>query len=181
MPKLPATRLPSVPDDLAPPAAAPRARAALRRGGLRVLLIEDDALQLRALLRLLGSEGVAAHHVDSAEAGLAAIATQPPYDVIISDQGLGGRLGGADLARRLRQPLLVCYSGYDDQPPWFDAALCKPAVGALLQLLGARRLSIALVQAPEGGYHGRCHESAARSYGRTPREALHLLADLLPA
>ena len=132
------------------------------------------------MLRLFDGEGIAAHHVDCAEAGLQAVATQPPYDVIVSDLGLG-RLSGVDLARRLRQPLLPAYSGYDAQPPWFDAVVCKPAIGPLLELFGARRLSIVLVQTPEGGYLARCHETASRCHGRTPQETLHLLARILPA
>lgn len=173
MPQLAGNRLPQPSPD--PPAPAPSGD---RRP--RVLLVEDDPLQRLGLLRLLDVHGITAHHVDTAEAGLHAVATQEPYDVIVSDLALG-RLSGADRARRLRQPLLIAYSGYDTLPPWFDAGLVKPAVGALLQTFGARRLSIVLTETVEGGYLARCHETDTRCYGRSPPEVLQMLARALPA
>lgn len=176
MPQLAVPRLP----DAAPPDPIDAALTPAAHSGPRILLIEDDALQRRGLLRLLGSEGVTTHAVDCAEAGLQAVATQPPYDLIITDLALGG-LSGVDLARRLRQPMLVSYSGCDAEPPFFDVTLRKPAVGSLLQLIGARRFSVAVVQMPEGGYLARCHETSWRCYGRTAQESLQLLAQILTA
>ena len=73
----------------------------------RVLVIEDDPLQARGLLRLLQSHGALCHAVESAEAAFLALGTLPPFDLILSDLQLPGASGAA-LAERLRRPLLVC-------------------------------------------------------------------------
>lgn len=144
----------------------------------RVLLVEDDPLQARGLLRLLGACGALAHHAATAEAALQAIASEAPYDAVISDLGLAG-LPGEALAERLRRPLLIAYSGSCRDAPWFDAAAQKPALRELLQLLGARRLRPVLTQAGPALWQGRLPERGISCRGPSPAQVLRLLAQRL--
>jgi two-component system, OmpR family, response regulator len=62
----------------------------------RVLLIEDDALLSRALLRLMSAEGYAADHVSTGELALEVVKAEP-YDVAVLDIGLPDMSGLAVL------------------------------------------------------------------------------------
>jgi two-component system response regulator TctD len=67
----------------------------------RVLLVEDDSLLARALMRLLSGEGYAVDHVTSGEIALE-VAEQEPYEVAVLDIGLPD-LSGLEVLRSLRQ------------------------------------------------------------------------------
>ena len=157
-----------------------RFRPSVARGERRprILLIEDDPHQRTGMLRPLDACGVAAHHVDSAEAGLLAIAAQDAYDAVICDVGLP-RLSGAELARRLRQPLLIAYSGRDEVPPWFDVGRTKPAVDALVRLVQAPRLTLVITQTGDDAFCGRCLGTGIERQGRSATAAHRALTDAL--
>lgn len=144
----------------------------------RVLIVEDDPIQGRGLLRLLDACAIEAHVVTGVGAGLAAVASQPTYDVIISDQGLPDMPGG-ELARRLRSPLLVSYSGRSDWPSWFDIGLTKPALHGLLKLLRAPRLDVSITQMDVGDFFGICKQEELRCRGSSPVHVLRMLATAL--
>lgn len=156
------------------PAAAPATATPPRR----LLLVEDDPLQARGLLRLLGASGFTCHGVQSAAAALAAIARQPAYDAIVTDLGLPG-LSGAELALRLRRPLLLAYSGHGSRPPGFDAHVEKPRIGALLGLLGARRIGVVLLDLGAAVCLGQLADGGLRCHGSSPAHALRILAAAL--
>lgn len=144
----------------------------------RVLLCEDDALQGRGLLRLLRARGADARLVSTAEAALQAIAADPPYDLVLSDLHLPGAPGTA-LPERLRQPLLVCYTGSAATPPGFDRVLRKPALRELLHLLRAPHLRLLLLQGEDGRWHARAPSLDLACAGPTPAQALRVLAHAL--
>ena len=158
-------------DPILPSPVTDPAQAAPRR----LLLVEDDPLQARGLLRLLDSLGITCHNVPSAAAALEAIASQPPYDVIVADLGLPG-LSGAELARRLRRPLLIAYSGGPDRPPHFDAHVEKPRIGELLRLIDARRLSLVTLMLCAGECLGHATERGLFCHASSPAHALRILA-----
>jgi DNA-binding response OmpR family regulator len=95
---------------------------------LRVLLIEDELLQIRGLQRLLGLEGIQVDGVQRVEDAFTQMANQPAYDAIVTDLGLEG-LSGRELVRRLRRPRLVVVTGDDralGSVPQADVVLLKP-------------------------------------------------------
>ena len=141
----------------------------------RVLLVEDDPLQARGLLRLLDLHGVSCHNVPTAKAALEAVASQSVYNLIVSDLGLPG-LAGAELATRLRRPLLVSYSGGWDRPRWFDVHVDKPRVAELLLLLSATRLTVVFTSLPDGECLGHAQEPGILCRASSPVHALRMLA-----
>ena len=150
------------------------------RSATRLLLVEDDPLQARGLLRLLDCCGIAAHNVPTVTAALEAVASQPPYDIIVSDVGLPG-LSGVELSRRLRRPLLVAYSGSSDRPAFFDAHVVKPNLRELLQILGAQRLSVVVLSLGPGDCVGHAEEANILCRASSPSHALRILATAIEA
>src|SRR5262245_24502338 len=89
------------------------------RSPLRVLLVEDEAVNRRVLLRLLERLDVRA---DSASDGVEAVAAvrARPYDVILMDLQMP-EMDGASAARRIRElpglavrPWIVALTGDED-------------------------------------------------------------------
>lgn len=146
----------------------------------RVLLVEDDPLQARGLLRLLGHRGFEAQGAPTVAAALAAVAARPPYDVIVSDLGLPDGSGEA-LAERLRRPLFLSFSGAAGWPRWFDGAVRKPDVAALLDLLQRPRWTVVVKESGEGAYLCRCQETGHLGRGASPAAALRRLAAAIEA
>lgn len=73
-------------------------------GGLRVLVVEDEAPLGRATVRLLARDGCDAMAVESAEEALVVLRecdTRPAFDVVVSDVGLPG-MSGWQLASVMR-------------------------------------------------------------------------------
>ncbi len=94
---------------------------------IRVLVVDDDAMNAVAIRRLLELEGIEATTVPTAEDALCQLG-QRPYHTIVTDLRLPGA-SGQELARRLRQTYLIALSG--DLPGlarsmYFDRTLRKP-------------------------------------------------------
>ena len=86
------------------PTLAVSVRAAPASAGterLRVLSVDDDRGVGAALVRVLRPEGHQVVAVSSGEEALRRLA-DAPFDVVISDLGLGGGMDGWELARRIR-------------------------------------------------------------------------------
>lgn len=81
-----------------PAAEAPLASVA----GVRVLLVDNHAVILQEMERLLGEMGLVVRGFDSFDAALAAGARER-FDLVISDLHLGAEHNGLDLVRRIRQ------------------------------------------------------------------------------
>jgi DNA-binding response OmpR family regulator len=110
----------------------------------RVLLIEDEELQVRALRLFLGESDILLDAVSTAEQAFPQLAMHPPYDAIITDYRLPG-MSGAELVHRLRRPRLIVLTG-DSRV----AALVPQADVCLLKPCDPRRLLAAI--------EGRDHE-----------------------
>ena len=67
----------------------------------RILVIEDDLVQARALLAILNHEGFAVESASTAAQGLRRATGVPPTDLVILDVMLPD-MSGVELARRLR-------------------------------------------------------------------------------
>lgn len=84
--------------------------------GGRILVIDDAAVVLRAMVRLLRRGGHDAHGVATAEDGLEAITQDPTIEVVILDYSLE-QMNGVELARliwSIRPGVpLVLMSGWD--------------------------------------------------------------------
>lgn len=141
----------------------------------RVLLVEDDPLQARALRRLFESCGLTCHLASTVPEALEAIARQPAFDIIVSDLALPGP-SGLELSRRLRGPLLIAYSGSAGRAPGFDVQVEKPRVRELLGLLRGRRLAVVTVALGEGGCLACLPGSGLSFRAPTPAQALRALA-----
>ena len=98
-----------------PKAAAPDV-AEERAGTGRILLAEDNPEIGRAVSAVLQEIGYAVRHVPNAEFALAALRSEGPFDVLVTDIVMPGLMNGLDLARmvRLRFPCLpvLLVSGY---------------------------------------------------------------------
>jgi len=96
-------------------AAAPET-AEERVGTGHILLAEDNPEIGRAVSAVLEEMGYAVRHVPNAESALAALRSERPFDVLITDIIMPGSMNGLDLARtvRLRFPWLpvLLVSGY---------------------------------------------------------------------
>lgn len=120
--------------------------------GLRVLVVDDNAEVVKAMIQLLTVMGHQASGVSNGSDALATIAVAPP-DLVLLDIGLP-EMDGIEVARRLSgmaaraSVKLVAMSGYaagtlGDAAALFDAHLLKPAgrdaLGALLSSEGRKR------------------------------------------
>jgi PAS domain S-box-containing protein len=110
--------------------------------GLRVLVVEDNADTLRILARLLSGRGHRVATAADVASALAAVASEGPFDLVVSDIGLPDG-SGLDLMPRLRArgPIRgIALSGYgmeDDlrrsREAGFDVHLIKPVDFAKLE------------------------------------------------
>jgi CheY-like chemotaxis protein/signal transduction histidine kinase len=80
--------------------ALERIQTFLERRLKHLLVVEDDEVQRKAIVELIGEEDVATTAVDSAEAALKAIESQP-FDCVVLDLKLPG-MSGFDLMRAIR-------------------------------------------------------------------------------
>jgi DNA-binding NtrC family response regulator len=71
--------------------------------GVRVLLIDDDALVRDTLAETLGSEGIEVDGLASAEDALILLGAGQVPDVLVADIDLGAGLSGVDLADIARE------------------------------------------------------------------------------
>lgn len=144
-----------------PPAAAPAAAASVSSaptgegGGLRLLLVEDDATVAEVITSLLETQGHEVRHVPH---GLAALseASSAAFDMALLDLDLPG-INGLALAGQLRAggfdaPLLALTARADAEAEplarsaGFDGFLRKPVTGAVLgNAIDALRPARALV------------------------------------
>ena len=99
---------------------------AVRRSGLKILLVEDHGDTGRVLARLLRNSGYAVEHAETASAAVELFA-DGNFDLIVSDLGLPDE-SGLELMKKLRarQPQLIgiCLSGYGMED---DLAACRAA------------------------------------------------------
>lgn len=118
------------PSDAAHPAATPAAPKAASLAGLRVLLVDDEAHAVAALVTLLGEEGLHIHGATRGEQALA-LAAAEPFDVAVLDVQMPG-MSGLELLRRLRvqHPGLpaIIMTGYMAQHP--DIVELRSTTGA---------------------------------------------------
>ncbi|MFN8526775.1 MAG: response regulator [Chloroflexota bacterium] len=109
------------PGDTAPVSSADERPA----GSLRVLVVDDDPALARMTARMLSLDGHRASTASSGEQGLDALAAEP-YDLVISDLGLGAGLNGWQLAdeitRRWPNVRIVMITGWAAQIDAADAA-----------------------------------------------------------
>jgi CheY-like chemotaxis protein len=136
--------------DVEPEAEQRKARPeAQSRGGLRVLVVEDNVDAAEGLMMLLEVFGHDPHHAADGAAALAAVQAQAP-DLMLVDIGLP-ELDGYEVARRvraipgLRELPLVALTGFgleEDRKralaAGFDQHLTKPVDPSRLRTLVAR-------------------------------------------
>ncbi|MGZ8338697.1 MAG: ATP-binding protein [Telluria sp.] len=147
-------RLPLAPGDAPTAAVAVPQADTLAHGGLRVLVVDDNADAADMLSALLGIVGHTSEVANDGEAALALAARFRP-DVVFLDLGMPG-MDGYEVARRLRQDrtldgaVIVALTGWGDasdrartREAGFDHHLIKPAdlaaVEALLADIGRAR------------------------------------------
>jgi two-component system, sensor histidine kinase and response regulator len=126
--------------------------------GMRVLVVDDIAMNRTIFTRQLGEQGMIVDEAPSAMAALSALhaaqSAGKPIDIVLTDQMMP-EMSGEDLAQIIRagtdwpQPKLILASsagilsrGDMTSPDPFDARLTKPVrektlVGCLLRLVGA--------------------------------------------
>jgi CheY-like chemotaxis protein len=100
--------------------------------GITVLVVDDDALALRALARALPDFGAEVHKATDSRSAMSFIHSRPP-DVIVADYDMPGE-SGATLASRLllamgsHAPPVICLTGVLPLPDSqsFHAVLSKP-------------------------------------------------------
>jgi DNA-binding response OmpR family regulator len=68
---------------------------------MRVLVIDDDVVIRRVLMRLLGRPDYETRAAGDGESGLAALAEDGSFDAVICDLGLPG-ISGIEVVRRIR-------------------------------------------------------------------------------
>ena len=95
---------------------------------LRVLAVDDEPMMTRAVVRMLKPSGHLVSVAASGEEALEKLAEQP-FDVVVSDMGMGAGMNGWELAEAVRRR-------------WPTSASCWPPAGA--------RRSIPAKRAPEG-------------------------------
>jgi PAS domain S-box-containing protein len=131
---------------LAQAQARPAESAAARR--LRVLVVDDEVALREMAAAMLHSLGHIVSLAGSGEAALELLATQP-FDLVISDLGMGQGMNGWDLARQVRERFgslqFVLATGWgaeitpeQAQASGVDAVLAKPfRLAALSRLLAS--------------------------------------------
>ncbi|CAM2153552.1 two-component system, chemotaxis family, CheB/CheR fusion protein [Pararobbsia alpina] len=120
--------------------------------GLRVLMVDDDAVTVDTFRLLLETEGAFVETATSGREGLEAIARRTP-DIILSDIGMPGMngfefIGEARKRSDLSDVICIALSGYAHDPDedgasraGFDAHLTKPiAIDDLLAAISSARL-----------------------------------------
>ena len=90
----------NVPIEVLPAAANATPRAAAQRQ-LRILAVDDEPALTKAVVRLLRPIGHLVTTANSGEEALEQLAAQP-FDVVLSDVGMGAGMSGWDLAERVR-------------------------------------------------------------------------------
>ncbi len=106
-----------------PPDAPPRARPdpiAAARGGLRVLVAEDEPAVRRLTLRRLQAMGHATVEASDAPSALERYRGDGPFDAIVTDMIMPGGMTGLDFARAVRASgdratRVVIVTGYADE------------------------------------------------------------------
>jgi len=110
--------LPRAGSDAPKAGAEQEAPAAVRHGGGRILLVEDDPLVREHATRLLEGLGYAVVAVGEGAAALAALRDGAAFDLLFTDLVMPGGMNGrqlAEAAQRLRPGLPVLYtSGYTE-------------------------------------------------------------------
>ena len=143
----------------------------------RILLVEDDGTQRRALLRTLSRLDHAVVAVGSAEEALTEVA-RARFDVLLSDVGLPG-LSGIDLLSQLRQDgellPVVMMSGARELQPAMDAVRLG-ALDFLQKPITRERLQVTVANA---GRMARLERGARQRPGGGPLEQL-LIGDTEP-
>jgi len=84
----------------------------------RVLIVDDEPLNRDLLRRVLHSEYECAEAED-ADAAVAALESESPFDIILCDQLMPGRSGtelAADVRARWPRVAFLLITGYDDDP-----------------------------------------------------------------
>jgi len=144
-------------------AGAEKAKRTVSLGGQRILLVDDNAVSLEALRRLLDREGAEVLALNDAQAALSALTSSysegKPFDLGILDTQMP-EMNGFDLAQAIRLqphpmgriPLLALTSSANQNGDLFQKAgftgfLTKPArpgrlVDALSRILEARSASV---------------------------------------
>ena len=120
--------------------------------GETILLVEDKVLLLMMTSELLREFGYTVIPVGSGEDALDVVDANTPFDLLLTDISMPGKIDGFELARRLKTvrpgtPILFMtgYAGLaEEQKDEFDApVLQKPAMPEVL----AKAISAALRQA----------------------------------
>lgn len=99
----------------------------------RVLLIDQQHMQVGGMKWLLSLSDVQIDVCSSAEAAFTYLATQAPYDAILADVWLP-QMSGLQFMARLRQPRLLLWSRQQlsTSAPFVDAVLRKPCPSQIL-------------------------------------------------
>lgn len=85
-----------------PVGEAPKGEATKGRGGLRILVVEDDAVNRLVAMEILRAAGHAVASAASGSEGVTCVTgDDPPYDIVLLDLHMPG-LDGADALRRIR-------------------------------------------------------------------------------
>jgi two-component system CheB/CheR fusion protein len=96
--------LPAAAEDGAPRAAeATELTAAPPRRSIRILVVEDEQQLARMASLVLNQRGHRVSVALSAEEALVLLEREPPFDLVISDLGLGAGKNGWELADAVRQ------------------------------------------------------------------------------
>ena len=90
----------------------------------RLLIVEDDAVQQRSMVELIGEDDIEIVTVDSGEAALEELRAGH-FDCVVLDLGLGGEMSGFDLLERVksdnrqatREIPIIIYTGRELSPP----------------------------------------------------------------
>jgi len=101
-------RLPRATAAVGNPTTPDRAESALNIAGLRILVVDDDHLVLRAVQSLLEGWGCIVAVAQSSEEALAKLATDEPPQSIIADYLLQNGETGVNLLRKMEADLGLC-------------------------------------------------------------------------
>ncbi len=139
-------------------AAEPRDLASRPQRALRVLLVDDDPVLIKALHEILARDGHAVTEAHGGQAGIDALEADPRFDVVFTDLGMpqvdGRKVAAVSKALYPRLPVIML-TGWgrrllseNDIPPHVDRVLSKPPRIAELRaaieaLTPARREAVA--------------------------------------